>query len=135
VFHLLPVAVRIVVIIIVLMLLCCCCPCAGVVTVAAATTRRGNQGKDGGHLRPLSLPKRPKRGRRHWLTGGRPVSARPAPWVKLEENKKLRPLYVIDVCVGCGVLLLLQIPNQLHFFTKIGDFLHARCKKSLLGCK
>jgi hypothetical protein len=31
--------------------------------------------------------------------------------------------------------LLLQIPNQLHFFTKIGDFLHARCKKSLLDVK
>ncbi len=30
---------------------------------------------------------------------------------------------------------VLQIPNQLHFFTKIGDFLHARCKKSLLDVK
>jgi hypothetical protein len=25
-------------------------------------------------------------------------------------------------------LFVLQIPNQLHFFTKIGDFLHSRCK-------
>ena len=30
---------------------------------------------------------------------------------------------------------ILQIPNQLHFFTKIGDFLHTRCKKSLLDVK
>ncbi len=30
---------------------------------------------------------------------------------------------------------VLQILNQLHFFTKIGDFLHARCKKSLLDVK
>ena len=30
---------------------------------------------------------------------------------------------------------LLQIPNQLHFFTKIRDFLHARCKKSLIDVK
>ena len=38
-----------------------------------------------------------------------------------------------DVCVS--KIILLQIPNQLHFFTKIGDFLHARCKKSLLDVK
>ena len=31
--------------------------------------------------------------------------------------------------------ILLKIPNQLHFFTKIGDFLYARCKKSLLDVK
>jgi hypothetical protein len=30
---------------------------------------------------------------------------------------------------------ILQISNQLPFFTKIGDFLHARCKKSLLDVK
>jgi hypothetical protein len=30
---------------------------------------------------------------------------------------------------------LLQIPNQLHFFTKIRDFSHARCKNSLLNVK
>ena len=30
---------------------------------------------------------------------------------------------------------MVQISNQLHFFTKIGDFLHARCKKSLLNVK
>ena len=30
---------------------------------------------------------------------------------------------------------VLQISNQLPFFTKIGDFLHARCKKSLLDVK
>ena len=28
-----------------------------------------------------------------------------------------------------------SISNQLHFFTKIGDFLHARCKKSQLDVK
>jgi hypothetical protein len=36
--------------------------------------------------------------------------------------------------IGHGVSVL-QIPNQLHFFTKIGDFLHGRCKKSLLDVK
>jgi len=30
---------------------------------------------------------------------------------------------------------ILQISNQLPFFTKIGVFLHARCKKSLLDVK
>jgi hypothetical protein len=34
-----------------------------------------------------------------------------------------------------GRARVLQIPNQLHFFTKIGDFLHGRCKKSLLDVK
>ena len=28
-----------------------------------------------------------------------------------------------------------QIPNQLHYFTKIRVFLHGRCKKSLLDVK
>ena len=31
--------------------------------------------------------------------------------------------------------LVLQIPNQLHFFTIMGDFLHGRCNKSLLDVK
>ncbi len=41
------------------------------------------------------------------------------------------------MCVMCvySKIILLQIPNQLHFFTKIGDFLDARCKKSLLDVK
>jgi hypothetical protein len=30
---------------------------------------------------------------------------------------------------------IIQIPNQLHFFTKIGDFVHGRSKKSLLDVK
>ncbi len=30
---------------------------------------------------------------------------------------------------------ILQISIQLHLFTKIRDFLHARCKKSLLDVK
>jgi hypothetical protein len=33
------------------------------------------------------------------------------------------------------MVIVLQIPNQLHFFTKTGEFLHSRCKKSLLDVK
>ena len=47
----------------------------------------------------------------------------------------LLPLNQTCMWVCFHLLFLLQISNQLHFFTKIGDFLHARCKKSLLDVK
>ena len=57
------------------------------------------------------------------------VGREPSPWCFINK--------INSSC--CRVLsyvpMVLQIPNQLHFFTKIGDFLHARCKKSLLNVK
>ena len=52
---------------------------------------------------------------------------------KEERETKKEKIGTIWYVISC--LYILQIPNQLHFFTKIGDFLHGRCKKSLLDVK
>ena len=46
------------------------------------------------------------------------------------QLRQPRDVYLQGVFLHREEIILLQISIQLHLFTKIGDYLHGRCKKS-----